>query len=228
MTDPVEHLRAAALSTLKGKRRKQVPEKPAPPMPIRPPPSTESFQLDYGLGENNNSDMTTTDKQTSKPPHTQKEQMSPSVNEEGQSREEGEISEEEPAVMQDIPTSSKPVTSIEPEFIMAVEQNLSQPAVEPILPYKYVPHEGQPLSTPIPTLLERLSEPAHLPTFKQEEEDHFDILMDGVPDLHQESRFPFGFVDPEHVRPGLARTFIAILGNCWNTYSFFISDSSRI
>ncbi|KAF9485787.1 hypothetical protein BDN70DRAFT_916639 [Pholiota conissans] len=204
-TDPVEHLRAAALSTLKVKRRKQVPEKPALSIPVRPPPSTDTFQLDYGFDENAQLETTTADMQPTTLSQDFKGSKPLVADEESQSREEGEISEEdEPPKRHTVfhldksSTSLKSAKSLTPD---AMDQSLIPVAMETTSPYK----PATLASMPIPSLLERLSEPVvHTPIFKIEEEDHFDILMDTGADTNEGSRLPFDSVDAEHVRPGLS------------------------
>lgn len=90
--DPVS-LRAAALSTLKSKRRKPAPDKGPAMAPSRPTPVSD-FQLDYGQD-----DVMVIDSQPPLPPprHTSPKitQKPPIIDRDVQMREEGEISDEE-------------------------------------------------------------------------------------------------------------------------------------
>ena len=86
-SDAASSLRAAALLTLKSKRRKNAVETPGPPsLPARPPPSDAAIHLDYGQVEELPSPVAT-------PPHPSKSDSPPL--EDVQMREEGEISDEE-------------------------------------------------------------------------------------------------------------------------------------
>lgn len=90
-TDPVSSLRAAALSTLKAKRRKPQPDRSAN-LPVRPPPPTDTLHLDYGA-DDAPQDVFMQDAQPLPPtPQSpvEKSQILPN-----HQREEGEISEED-------------------------------------------------------------------------------------------------------------------------------------
>ncbi len=102
MEDPVEHLRAAALSTLKSKRRKPAPVKPSVTIPARQPPPAESLQLDYGLDEDVGGGATTPHKNDAR---SLSKSTVLTLPDEGHSREEGEISEGEEI---SLPVSSVP------------------------------------------------------------------------------------------------------------------------
>jgi hypothetical protein len=91
--DPATALRAAALSTLKSKRRKQVDVAPSPPTRPRNTRTNEpTIQLDYGGDEI--SEPSTSTHQPVPPPAPPKED-SPADVEDGEIREEGEVSEPE-------------------------------------------------------------------------------------------------------------------------------------
>ena len=98
-SDAASSLRAAALLTLKSKRRKNATDTPGPPsLPARPPPSDAAIHLDYG--------------QLEEPPSTVAAPSRPSKShspplEDVQMREEGEISDEE---SDQPPSPSRPVS----------------------------------------------------------------------------------------------------------------------
>lgn len=93
VSDPASTLRAAALLTLKSKRRKPAATHPSSvPSLSRPPPPENQFQLDYGQDDISSSPPSSSaipsaSKVAPRPP-------SPDI-EDGQIREEGEISEED-------------------------------------------------------------------------------------------------------------------------------------
>lgn len=195
MEDPVEHLRAAALSTLKSKRRKPVPVKPSVAVPARKPPPAESLQLDYGLDEDVGGDVTTSHKNESQ---SLSQSTLPTLDDEGHSREEGEISEGEdisltvPSVppVQPLPASTKPE---KPE---SLEPQNAEGSAASEAPLNTSPKAAQAvikLPTSTPTLMERISEQVYT-VVKQEEQDDSMILVDRFSDD----------VDMQHVRPGLA------------------------
>ncbi|KAF8895336.1 hypothetical protein BD779DRAFT_719071 [Infundibulicybe gibba] len=94
-SDPASSLRAAALLTLKSKRRKPAPTQSTQPMAlIRPPPPDNSIHLDYGQEDISSSPPTIPAAPTVSTPKVPVKTPSPEV-EEGQIREEGEISDEE-------------------------------------------------------------------------------------------------------------------------------------
>ncbi|KAJ7695646.1 hypothetical protein B0H17DRAFT_1054987 [Mycena rosella] len=88
-SDPASSLRAAALLTLKTKRRKPVVDTSGSPGPFqRPPPTDTSLQLDYGQ-----EDIGSSPTDVAMPPAPLKAPHP--GNEDGQTREEGEISDSE-------------------------------------------------------------------------------------------------------------------------------------
>lgn len=110
-TDPVSSLRAAALSTLKAKRRK--------PQPTRPPPLPDTLHLDYGA-EDGSQDISMRD--VSVLPATPVPHMLPNQ----PAREEGEISEgEEEALATNSSATTVPSTakSITPEPRQGLESD---------------------------------------------------------------------------------------------------------
>ncbi|KAF7365121.1 MADS-box domain-containing protein [Mycena venus] len=93
-SDPASSLRAAALLTLKSKRRKPVVDTSgASGLSQRPPPADTSVQLDYGQD-----DISSSPTDVAMPPAQLK--LDP---EDGQLREEGEISDSEDAPIRDPP-----------------------------------------------------------------------------------------------------------------------------
>jgi hypothetical protein len=89
-------LRAAALLTLKAKRRKPATEQPS--LFSRPLPASDAFQLDYGRGDTPDHSMDTTSKPsnvTANSPPMSLAQPADTENGDLQMREEGEISDEE-------------------------------------------------------------------------------------------------------------------------------------
>ena len=195
MEDPVEHLRAAALSTLKSKRRKPTPVKPSVTIPPRQPPPTESLQLDYGLDEEVGGDVVIPHKNE---PQSLSTSTFLTLHDEGHSREEGEISEGEEI---SLPVSTVPPIKQSPASTKAEKLESLEPQDEKRYAGLEVPLSRSPdivssvitVSTPTPTLMERISEQMY-GDVKQEEHDDSMILAE---------RFS-GDVDMQHVRPGLA------------------------
>ncbi|KJA17448.1 hypothetical protein HYPSUDRAFT_46393 [Hypholoma sublateritium FD-334 SS-4] len=197
MEDPVEHLRAAALSTLKSKRRKPVPVKPSVAIQSQKPPPAESLQLDYGLDENVGGDVTTPLK--NEPPSLSQSKL-PTLDDEGHSREEGEISEGEdismtvPSILPihqlPAPTKSEKSENLEPQ-----DEERSATSEAPLTTSPEAVPSVIKLPTPTPTLMERISEPVYTDV-KQEERGDSMVFADRVSDD----------VDMQHVRPGLALT----------------------
>jgi hypothetical protein len=132
--DPTS-LRARALSTLKLKRKRPAPKLPkaSTSLPIRPIPSSDAFQLDYGNEES-----------ASQPqPSPKDERTATDVPEpDASTREEGEISEEEepPAkpipVRKPTPTGPRKDREIEPR--LSLLDRISDPAPA------YIPPRPQP------------------------------------------------------------------------------------
>lgn len=200
MVDPVEHLRAAALSTLKSKRRKPPPEKLSAPIPARRAPPTESLQLDYGMDEDfirPEKDVPTGQHNGSHPAPLERVLSHQVFNDEGHSREEGEISEDE-----DIPSTTQ-ITPMHQLFAspMTISSRgsdlnafMGQPPPQSITTHTVINPQAVPPDTPtlVPTLMQRLSEP--MPSASnQVEQDVSIMLIDQVSNI----------VDSGHVRPGL-------------------------
>ena len=206
--DPVS-LRAAALSTLKSKRRKPVPEKATIMAPSRIPPASD-FQLDYGQ-----EDVMLVDPQPQPelqsqsqslpsspppPPSLRKSspkaiQKVPNITKDVQMREEGEISDEEEILGPTIslkrspplppPRKSKspiPAKALSPESVQVASASPLQKSV--------TPEERAPLS-----LLERFT--GYAPSNPEEP----DIAMSdaNTPELDN----TLSLLGPGRVRPGL-------------------------
>ncbi|KAK7469312.1 hypothetical protein VKT23_003795 [Stygiomarasmius scandens] len=141
-SDPASSLRAAALLTLKSKRRKQADAQSLsiPSLPSRPMVVDTSVQLDYGHE----------DSIASSP-------LQPSADtESGQAREEGEISDsEDPAAKSNSPTSS----SHRPQTVPSVEDRST--SVYSSSPRQVVLKIESP--QPQPTLLDRISDTSAQP-----------------------------------------------------------------
>lgn len=216
-SDPVSSLRAAALSTLKSKRRKTAVVEKLASVPLRPPPPSDSFQLDYGQ-EDNNRDVTKSD---AAPPVSEipvsKEKL-PNPTADTQMREEGEISDEEGPPTLPMQTdhharkstkSPVPVKSVTPETNTALEAKPTPPPLSPS-PRSLTPEmqpairtqlqsqQSLPPQPPQPSLMDRLSVPEKLaPAFKLEEE-----VIDN-PMLETSEQQYTADIGPDRVRPGL-------------------------
>ena len=97
-SDPASSLRAAALLTLKSKRRKPTTDQSiSQPLPSRPPPLDIGFQLDYGTEDITTSPLERSAITPSDPIYTSSKSKSPvpTPTEDVQMREEGEISDED-------------------------------------------------------------------------------------------------------------------------------------
>jgi hypothetical protein len=198
--DPVS-LRAAALSTLKLKRRRPVPNKATVLPPSRPTHASD-FQLDYGQ-----EDVMVVDPQPPSSPKSLKTstQKAPMTAKDLQLREEGEISDEEgdiirPAILskQSPPSplplrmskSPIPAKALSPQQVVVEAKSLSPLQKSPS------PEERAPLS-----LLERFS--GYGPS---NEESETDIVM---PDAHEPEldSSTLSLLGPDQVRPGLLCKF---------------------
>ncbi|KAJ3506569.1 hypothetical protein NLJ89_g6799 [Agrocybe chaxingu] len=161
MADPVSTLRAAALSTLKSKRRKPVVDKPAP-VPSRPPPPTDMFQLDYGQ-EETPTDVLMADVPASIPPPPAGKERTPSPHTSDVAREEGEISEEEEPPS--IPKSPTPQTKSSKSLI-SFQQMTPEPKpsiVETMPSVKFSRKSATPKLQLHPALVDRISDLAPSP-----------------------------------------------------------------
>ncbi|KAF9468491.1 hypothetical protein BDZ94DRAFT_1245487 [Collybia nuda] len=184
LSDPASSLRAAALLTLKSKRRKP-PIDHSQPLPSRPPPSDIGFQLDYGQEEITPPLTVISEGHSilSRLPTTKS-------TEDDQAREEGEISDEE--VLQN-PTN--------PSFLSSPEQLLIPPVanLETSRPPTSSPRPVSQLMTASSLLKPKLSERISDPPFSALAGETA-MLVDSplVNDL------PLRLIDANHVRPGLA------------------------
>ncbi|KAH9480655.1 hypothetical protein JR316_0007255 [Psilocybe cubensis] len=199
-SDPVSSLRAAALSTLKkSKRRKAAAVEKPIPVSLRPPPPSDSFQLDYGQEDNN----VKTDPGRLVSEVSQVKEKSPTPIIDTQMREEGEISDEEgppniPMQIDDygFQKSTKspiPLKSVTPETYMNTTLHI-RPTPPPLSPSpRSLSPEAQPTRAQLPAQLPE----TFVPVFKKEEEV-VKIPMLGVSE-------PDDTVDigPDRVRPGI-------------------------
>ncbi|KAG7440855.1 uncharacterized protein BT62DRAFT_564608 [Guyanagaster necrorhizus] len=186
-SDSASSLRAAALLTLKSKRRKAAGEQSATAaLPARPPPITDSFQLDYGQEDVVSSAASAPTPGSSKP--------HPVDMEDGQIREEGEISDSEEQL-----ATAAPLTKPSPLPLKAAQSQ--PPQLEPA-------HEIKP----------SLASPSRMAIAKQESPP---ILLESITDISSSpleigdspnmavdvdesySNNVYLAVGPDHVRPGL-------------------------
>ena len=195
--DPVS-LRAAALSTLKLKRRKPVPDKATVLPPSRSTPASD-FQLDYGQ-----EDVMVVDPQPPPPPpppksHQKISQKASMTARDIQMREEGEISDEEDILRPAIPPKQSPPPPLSPMptvVLFSPPLTVETKSASP-LGKSPDPEKRAPLS-----LLERFS--GYAPA---NGESGPDILM---PDAHEsELDSTMSSLGPDRVRPGLLCKFPA-------------------
>ncbi|KAJ7259537.1 hypothetical protein B0H12DRAFT_1108572 [Mycena haematopus] len=160
-SDPVSSLRAAALLTLKSKRRKPIVDTSGASGPSqRPPPTDTSVQLDYGQD-----DVGSSPTDVAMPPLKRDP-------EDGQTREEGEISDSEEA--QSKPASKR---SLDTPTVVKVESpthNLLDRIRDP-------PHPG-PSLTPVP-FREFIIDADHVRPGLSMNQDQYDTAKDIVLDL---------------------------------------------
>jgi len=197
-SDPVSSLRAAALSTLKAKRRKPVPEKPAIPTLPRPPPPADLFQLDYGQ-EDNIPDAPMTDKilPVNKSPPLANNLVFTAVD---PNREEGEISEEE-----DPPPPANRLSRSPAQERVRIAKPKSPsplPAAAPLSDSPLPAVQSLLMQSP-PMLTEELSDPSPNVPIACLNEQPSDIVMDQI-SANMEAPPPIFRVGPENVRPGLS------------------------
>ncbi|THV00853.1 hypothetical protein K435DRAFT_431464 [Dendrothele bispora CBS 962.96] len=139
-SDPASSLRAAALRTLKSKRRKPTDAQSTASLLSRPMAIDNSFQLDYGQE----------DDITSSPP------QAPADRETGQTREEGEISDSEgPDSVAAKPTSSRTSLPQHTQTATSVDDNSISTRSSPPRTLK--------MESPPPTLLDRISDTSARP-----------------------------------------------------------------
>lgn len=197
--DPVS-LRAAALSTLKLKRRKPVLEKAT--VPSRPTPASD-FQLDYGQ-----EDVMAVDPPPPPPmPSPKSTQKGPIITKDVQMREEGEISDEEEILRPSVPLgrsplplppprkskSPLPAKALSPEPVKVVELKSASPLQKSFTP--------PPLS-----LLERFS--GYAPS-NQESENDVAMRDAREPELDN----ALSLLGPDRVRPRLLCKFSFLLSD---------------
>ncbi|KAF9013214.1 hypothetical protein BDQ17DRAFT_584664 [Cyathus striatus] len=186
--DPASSLRAAALLTLKSKRKRAVVET-APPPSTRPLPVEDTLQLDYGQEE-------TPSNVPLSPSHSGSNEILNELHptndiEEGQIREEGEISDEDEASA----SPSKPPPS--PEYFHAGPSDAHASPAKQLPARPSPPAAGSPR---FPALLERITDaPQYIPMDEDQPMNAEDSAMqeyspvDDIPLL----------VDLDHVRPGI-------------------------
>ncbi|CAA7262930.1 unnamed protein product [Cyclocybe aegerita] len=200
MADPVSTLRAAALSTLKSKRRKPVVDKPAP-VPSRPPPPTDMFQLDYGQ-EETPTDVPMADVPASIPPPPVAKERTTPPHTSDIAREEGEISEEEepPPISKSPTPQTKRSTSVTSFLQMTPEPRPEpKPSIDDTLPS--IKPASCKSTTPVlqlhPALVDRTSDlaPSPLDVIENRPAISMAELSQGAPAL-----------GPDCVRPGLHLT----------------------
>ncbi|KAK0188033.1 hypothetical protein F5146DRAFT_738167 [Armillaria mellea] len=184
-SDPASSLRAAALLTLKSKRRKVAGEQSSTAaLPARPPPITDSFQLDYGQEDGSSS--------TARAPAPGPSKPYPVDMEDGQIREEGEISDSEEQLATAAPARTKQ-SSLTPqpqpsqlEPAHEIKSSLASPSRTAVTKQE---------SPPI--LLERITDISPSPL---EVHDSSNMVVD-VDESY--SNNPYLALGPDHVRPGL-------------------------
>jgi len=182
-SDAASSLRAAALLTLKSKRRKNAIDTPGPPsLPARPPPSDSAIHLDYG--------------QVEEPPSAVEDHPHPSKSdspplEDVQMREEGEISDEE----SDPPSPARPVSDPPTPLFHPVE--LLQ------LP-KHVTPATQGLTSK-PQLSDGLTQPSSSTSLRASPTSPLRPPRGTTPERN------LFLIDAEHVRPGVACQFPFLL-----------------
>ncbi|TFK40857.1 hypothetical protein BDQ12DRAFT_470150 [Crucibulum laeve] len=208
--DAASSLRAAALLTLKAKRRKPTMEASAASMPAsRPIPTADSVLLDYGQEDSSSqppipptpaltSDSALASSNPARAP------ILPSItdDEDGQIREEGEISEEEETPVVAPQLSSSP-------HVQDLDTRMgSPPSAFVNTDARYLksspPRRSSPLagpSSPIPALVNRISDPQSYTSFYDDDEADLshEVEMEDTSRPNQ----PFFFLDADHVRPGL-------------------------
>ncbi|KAK0464439.1 uncharacterized protein EV420DRAFT_1516395 [Desarmillaria tabescens] len=187
-SDPASSLRAAALLTLKSKRRKAAGEQSSTAaLPARPPPIADSFQLDYGQEDVPSS--------TTRAPAPGPSKPHPVDMEDGQIREEGEISDSEEQLATAAPARTK-------------QSPLPMKTPQPQLPQLEPAHEiksslASPSRTAVtkqespPVLLERITNISPSPL---EIRDSSNMVVDVDESYSSNAYLALG---PDHVRPGL-------------------------
>ncbi|KAJ6585077.1 hypothetical protein B0H19DRAFT_409694 [Mycena capillaripes] len=166
-SDPASSLRAAALLTLKSKRRKPIVDTSGGSvLPQRPQPTDTSVQLDYGQEDIGSSptDVAMPSAPLKNPhPDPEDEKL----------REEGEISDSEDA-------PSKPVSkpALDTPTVIKVES----PTHNVLDRIRDPPHPG-PSLTPVSSLREQIIDPEHVRPGLSMNQDQYDTAKDIVLDL---------------------------------------------
>lgn len=210
VVDPVESLRAAALSTLKAKRRKPagvvppVKAKPPPHEQPRAPPSADVVQLDYGLDEGKESTSVAMAIDNISPKDVATDMYR---GEQSRSREEGEISDEEeppPPLRQSMTHSPVPGRKVSgtpssgTTSAAELEKLNIDEAPAPLDPVRVPMTPPQSHSAPMEGILET---PDHLALAREEAEIADSLMMD---DSDCSQNVPsVVLLDADHVRPGL-------------------------
>lgn len=197
-TDPTSSLRAAALLTLKSKRRKPTADQ----KPIssilsgRPPPPDTSFQLDYGQ-----EDVAISPPVPVIPPATPLVKT-PLLNmEDGQVREEGEISDEEEAPP---PPDTNPVT-LKDSAGAPPSHELDSKTVKALTPSRSIIPKVELTS---PNLSDR---PATFP--------HAFALSGHFGELNPLEQMNH-LLNADHIRPGLASSYTELSAVLFFSWSF--------
>uniref|UniRef100_A0A0W0FUX6 Uncharacterized protein n=1 Tax=Moniliophthora roreri TaxID=221103 RepID=A0A0W0FUX6_MONRR len=200
-SDPALSLRAVALSTLKSKRRKPASTQ-SQSLLSRPALADNSVQLDYGQDDK--------DPSSSEVKFSANSKSAPEND--GQPREEGEISDSEEAQLA-LAASGQPVPSDSPPS----PSKLSQPSPSLDSNSGYAPISTSLTSVPLKqettpppsNLLDRISGPETVPSSSiahHREASVSTITADDM-DIDQSSHF----VDENHVRPGLSSASYSFL-----------------
>lgn len=197
-SDPVS-LRAAALSTRKSRRRKPPLEQPVT-LSLRPPPSNDSFQLDYGQEDPTD----TVSKPTimpSAPDVVVKREKTPVVLQDVQMREEGEISDEEGPPPPPISSNDHTRKPPEPPVFAVPEPKVEEPTPTiPVAPFS-VPKSLSPQIPQTLPLMDRISDPvADMPTHMLQFDQDQDMDVPVLDLLEEPQNYVLG---PDCVRPGV-------------------------
>jgi hypothetical protein len=187
-SDPASSLRAAALLTLKSKRRKPLlDQSTSQALPSRPPPPSDvGIQLDYGQ-----EDIASSPRLTLELPRIPSESLATEAAEDGQIREEGEISDEE--------VSTKPPPSDSPKQLSLPPLTTNSEATKrPTPPRSAATPMAEP-ALPKPKLSDRISDPPSTAVAE-------DVAM-LVDTALVEDLLPH-LIDADHVRPGLACQYL--------------------
>ncbi|KAF8073740.1 hypothetical protein FPV67DRAFT_763391 [Lyophyllum atratum] len=185
-SDPASSLRAAALLTLKSKRRKAQPSL-TPALPSRPP-TDNAFHLDYGQEESPSVSRDISHTLIVDPPK-------PTATPEIQTREEGEISDEEnPEPTLARPKPRSPASLPPPPDINFGNARHPTPSTS-ALSQQYSLHTK-------PTLSERISDVPNMSnSVSLTQGDISDHVQNDLAPAFQD---PGGLIDVDHVRPGVA------------------------